>query len=186
MSIGAEFDSVLTAAQAGGEWAFAALYRDLNPRLLRYFGAHATPVAEDLAAETWLGVATHIGAFRGDEDGFRGWLFTIARRRLVQHWRDTGRRPSIPVEPDTLADRAGADDPEAASLAAVSAQEAAAAIVAALSPEQAEVVLLRLVAGLSVDQVASILGKQAGTVRVLQHRALHRLAEKFPQEALTA
>jgi RNA polymerase sigma-70 factor (ECF subfamily) len=70
-------------------------------------------------------------------------------------------------------------------LSALSAQQASAAIVACLPPDQADVVLLRLVAGLDVDQVARILGKQQGTVRVLQHRALRRLGEIFSQEALT-
>jgi RNA polymerase sigma-70 factor, ECF subfamily len=185
VSIGAEFDSVLTAAQAGGEWAFAALYRDLNPRLLRYFGAQAASMAEDLAAETWLAVARGMVSFNGNEDEFRGWLFTIARRRLIQHWRSAGRRPSSPVDPETLLQRPAADNPEATGLSSLSAQEAAAVIVASLPPDQADVVLLRLVAGLDVDRVAKILGKQNGTVRVLQHRALRRLGEVFSQEALT-
>lgn len=185
MSIGAEFDNVLMAAQAGGEWAFAALYRDLNPRLLRYFGAQSSSMAEDLAAETWLAVARGMSSFTGGEDAFRGWLFTIARRRLIQHWRSAGRRPSSPVAPETLVDRPALDDPEASGLSALSAQQASAAIVACLPPDQADVVLLRLVAGLDVDQVARILGKQQGTVRVLQHRALRRLGEIFSQEALT-
>jgi RNA polymerase sigma-70 factor (ECF subfamily) len=77
------------------------------------------------------------------------------------------------------------DDPEAAGVAAVSAQAAAAAISAALTPDQADVILLRLLAGLDVDQVARILGKRPGTVRVLQHKALRRLAGTFSIEALT-
>jgi RNA polymerase sigma-70 factor (ECF subfamily) len=185
MTIGSEFDSVLAAAQAGAEWAFAVLYRDLNPRLLRYLGARAPSAAEDVAAETWLAVARQLASFSGGEAAFRGWLFTIARRRLIQHWRDTGRRPATPVAPESLVGRAGSDDPEADALSAVSARAAAAAIAAALSPDQADVVLLRVLAGLDVDQVAEILGKRPGTVRVLQHKALRRLANRFSPEALT-
>ena len=84
-----------------------------------------------------------------------------------------------------MPDGAASDDPEAAGVAAVSAQEAAAAISAALTPDQADVILLRLLAGLDVDQVARILGKRPGTVRVLQHKALRRLAGTFSIEALT-
>jgi RNA polymerase sigma-70 factor, ECF subfamily len=185
VTIGLDFDDVLSAAQAGGEWAFTALYRDVNPPLLRYLGAQAPGAADDVAAETWLAVARQLGSFSGGEGAFRGWLFSIARRRLIQHWRDLGRRPVTPVAPDTLSERPAADDPEAAGLAVVSAQEAAAAIAAALPPDQADVVLLRVLAGLDVNQVAEILGKRPGTVRVLQHKALRRLAGRFSIEALT-
>lgn len=133
------------------------------------------------AAETWLAAARNLASF-GDETAFRGWLFTIARRRLVQHWRDSGRRPVTAVAPERLTDRRAADDPEAEGLAAVSAREAARAIAAALPPDQADVVLLRMLGGLDVDQVAGILGKRPGTVRVLQHKALRRLADRFSPE----
>jgi RNA polymerase sigma-70 factor (ECF subfamily) len=185
MTIGLEFDTVLAAAQEGGDWAFAVLYRDLNPRLVRYLGAKAPGMGDDLAAETWLAAARNLATFRGDETAFRGWLFTIARRRLVQHWRDNARRPATPSDPETLTDRPAGDDPAAEGLAAVSAREAARAIAAALPPDQADVVLLRMLAGLDVDQVAEILGKRPGTVRVLQHKALRRLAGKISPEVLT-
>ena len=138
-------------------------------------------MAEDLVAETWLAAARQLGSFAGSEGAFRGWLFTIARRRLIQHWREKGRRPATPVPPEALALVASDDDPEAAGVAVLSGREAAAAIAASLPRDQAEVVLLRLVAGLDVDQVAEVLGKRPGTVRVLQHRALRRLAAKFPE-----
>jgi RNA polymerase sigma-70 factor (ECF subfamily) len=185
MTLGEEFDEILAAARAGEEWAFAALYRDLNPRLTRYLAAQAPGVGEDLASETWLGVARQLHRFSGDERALRAWLFTIGRRRLVQHWREAGRRPSTPVSPEDLSGRPGPDDPEAAALAGVSAREAARAIAAALSPDQADVVLLRLLAGLDVDEVAGILGKRPGAVRVLQHKALRRLAGTFSLEEVT-
>src|SRR5712692_746240 len=132
MTIGSDFDSVLSAAQTGAERAFTALYRDVNPPLLRFLGPQAPSAADDLAAETWLAVARQLRAFTGGEGAFRGWLFTIARRRLIQHWRDVGRRPATPLTPEMLVDRAGPDDAEGAGLAAVSAQEAASAIAGAL------------------------------------------------------
>ena len=180
-----EFDSVLVAAQEGGDWAFAVLYRDLNPRLVRYLRAKAPGMGDDLAAETWLAAARNLGTFQGNEAAFRGWLFTIARRRLVQHWRDSARRPVVPSDPESFTDQRASDDPETEGMAALSASETARAIAAVLPSDQADVVLLRMLAGLDVDQVAEILGKRPGTVRVLQHRALRRLAEKFSPELLT-
>jgi RNA polymerase sigma-70 factor (ECF subfamily) len=185
MTIGGTFDDVLLAAQAGAEWAFAVVYRDLNPRLVRYFSARAPSHQEDLAAETWLAAARQLPTFRGDESAFRGWMFTIARRRLVQHWRDTGRRPSRPVAPETLTYLPAPDDPATEVVGATNAQAAVTAIAELLSPDQADVVLLRVLGGLEVAQVAEILGKRPGTVRVLQHKALRRLAGKLSLDALT-
>jgi RNA polymerase sigma-70 factor (ECF subfamily) len=176
----------MAAAQQGAEWAFAVLYRELNPRLLRYFAARAPGSAEDLAAETWLGAARHLGSFTGTEEGFRAWLFTIAHRRLVQHWREMKRRPPATGDLEAALDAESAPDSADAAVNAVFAQEAAKQIAAALSPDQAEVVLLRVLGGLDVDQVADILGKRPGSVRVLQHKALRRLAaENFSVEGVT-
>ena len=102
----------LRAAQAGAEWAFSLLYRDLNPRLVRYFSARVPSVAEDLCADTWLAAAGQLRSFRGGELAFRAWLFTIGRRQMIQHWRYAGRRPADPVAPEMLVDEADRSDPE--------------------------------------------------------------------------
>ena len=183
--IGDGFASVLEAAKDGAPWAFATLYRDLNPALLRFFAARAPSESEDLTSETWLHVARGLRSFDGNERELRGWVFTIAHRRLVQHWRSAARRRSEPSAPEVIAELVGPEDTEAAALDASSAVSAARAIAAALSRDQADVVILRVVAGLDVAQVARILGKREGTVRVLQHKALRRLAARFPVEALT-
>ena len=193
--IGESFPSVLDAARAGEEWAFSVLYRDLNARLLRYFAAQAPAEAEDLASETWLHAARQLHGFVGGEMSFRAWLFTIARRRLVQHWRDAGRRPRAGSGPDGtgaggggpdgIAHFAAAGDLEQAVVDAAGSAAAARMLVEVLTRDQADVVLLRVMAGLDVDQVATILGKRPGTVRVLQHKALKRLAARYPDGALT-
>jgi RNA polymerase sigma-70 factor (ECF subfamily) len=89
------------------------------------------------------------------------------------------------VAPETLTSKAGTDDTEGEAVNATTAQAAARAIAHVLSPDQADVVLLRVLAGLDVEQVAEILGKRPGTVRVLQHKVLRRLAGTFSLEALT-
>jgi RNA polymerase sigma-70 factor (ECF subfamily) len=185
MTIGPDFETVLAGAQAGAEWAFGIIYRDLNKRVIRYLSVYAPSAAEDLAADTWMAVARRLGSFNGGEDAFRAWLFTIARRQLIQHWRSSSRRPTTVFAPGTMPDRTGPDDPEAAGVANLTARDAVAAIGAALPPDQADVVLLRLVADLDVDQVAQLLGKRPGTVRALQHKALRRLAQKISTQSLT-
>ncbi len=179
MTIGPDFASVLSAAQQGGDWAVALLYRDINPALLRYLRARAPEAADDLAGDTWLTVARLLGGFQGDESAFRGWVFTIAHRQVIGHWRRTDRRRTDPVAELPPEAQYAPDDPEHVAVSAVTADEAIARITGALPPDQAEVVLLRILADLSVEQVAAVMGKRPGTVRVLQHRAVRRLAHVF-------
>jgi RNA polymerase sigma-70 factor (ECF subfamily) len=86
-----------------------------------------------------------------------------------------GRRGDV-VDAEAAKTRAARDDPEAEAMSTISG-EAALRIIAALPADQADAVLLRIVADLGTDDVASIMGKRPGTVRVLQHRALRRLAK---------
>lgn len=180
-----DFEEAWRAAQEGEEWGFVFLYRLMNPPLLRYLYAHVGGQAEDLASEVWLAVARASASFSGDEAGFRAWLFTIARRRVIQLWRERGRKPSLPVAPHELAELAGPGQVTEEAVDKLSAREVAALVTRLLPAAQAEVVLLRVVAGLDVTQVAELLGKRAGTVRVLQHKALRRLATIFSSERVT-
>jgi RNA polymerase sigma-70 factor (ECF subfamily) len=181
--IGSEFGDVLAAAQDSEEWAVAVLWRDLHPPLLRYLRGVEPGAAEDIESETWLQAARDLHRFRGNEMEFRSWLFTIARHRLLDWRRYAARRPARPVVPDQIPERPTPDD--AASTAVENLDtEAALALVATLPPDQAEVILLRVLAGLDVTQVASTLGKRPGAVRVLQHRGLRRLAERLGRPEL--
>ena len=175
-----QFEGVIGGAKTGAEWAITALYREFAPGLLRYLRAQAPADGEDLASEVWMNVAAGVGRFQGDEAAFRCWLFSIARRRLIDFRRREQRRQTMlsSLEPTVASD---AVDPEARALMA-SESEAALAHIATLPPDQAEVVLLRVVAGLDAEAVAAILGKKAGAVRVLQHRALKRLSERLVRE----
>lgn len=173
----------ISAARGGAAWAVAGLYRDLHPRLLRYLRSREPYLADDLASQVWLEVAGGLDRFEGTEDGFRAWVFTIARRRLIDARRRAGRRPTDPLLDQDFPGVSSYDDPEGTIIAAADAQAAVDRIVAVLTPEQADVVLLRVLGGLAVGQVADVLGKQPSAVRVLQHRGLRRLAQHFPPEA---
>jgi RNA polymerase sigma-70 factor, ECF subfamily len=191
-SLGDQFLGILTAAQDGGDWAVAILYRWLHPAVVSYLRGRAGDEAEDLAAETWLAVARGLRGFSGDEAAFRSWVFTIAHRRMVDHHRARARRPKTrsltpgegsggAMEDGPIAELASADDPAGEAVAAMASDEAVRRIVALLPADQAEIVLLRVVAGLPVDDVAHITGRRPGTVRVLQHRALRRLALRLDE-----
>jgi RNA polymerase sigma-70 factor, ECF subfamily len=86
---------------SGDEQAFAALWRDLQPAVLRYFRVTAGKVAEDLAADTWVSVIRSLGGFRGDERAFRSWVFTVARHRAID-W-PAGRASADHVGPGRAA-----------------------------------------------------------------------------------
>jgi RNA polymerase sigma-70 factor (ECF subfamily) len=158
---GPAFEEALESARQGSPWALGWLYRRFQPGLLRMLAVIAPHHAEDLASDVWLEVAGTLSRFSGDERAFRGWLATTARRRVIDATRRPGRRSERTVDDDT-------DELAAASFAA--------RVVSVLSPDQADVVLLRVVEGLDVEAVARALGKQPGAVRSLQHRALRRLA----------
>ncbi|HJU02569.1 MAG TPA: RNA polymerase sigma factor [Actinomycetes bacterium] len=182
--IGPEFPSVLAAAAAGDEHAFGRLWHDLHPRLLRYFAVAAPAVADDLASETWLGVVRGLDRFSGGEPAFRAWVFTIARHELLDWRRRAARRPAEDLPVNGLADQPAPDDPAADALEGFSTR-AALAEVAALPADQAEAIVLRVVAGLDVQRVAELMGKRPGTVRVLTHRGLRRLAERLDGDGPT-
>src|SRR4029453_1826727 len=176
--VGPSFRAVLAAAAAGDEAAFRVLWRDLQPGLLRYLSALAPGAGEDLASDTSLRVRAGLAPFSGDERAFRAWVFPVARHRAVDRWRRGTRRHDELVPLEALAELPAVDDPAEAALDAISTQ-AAVALLSTLPRDQAEVILLRVVAGLDVAQVATITGNGPGTVRVLAHRALRRLAQRL-------
>ena len=181
----AELPDVVRAAGRGEHWALTELFRAYQPGLLRYLRAHEAGAADDLASEVWIGAARGLAQFTGDEAAFRAWLFTIARRRLIDHRRRAARRRTVVIDADSLErviDQVSGDDPAGTVVDLLGAQGAVVELVAELTPEQAEAVLLRVVAGLPVAEVASIMRRPPGTVRVLCHRALRRLAGRLDRE----
>ena len=187
--IGEDFPAVLAAAQQGDEAAFAALWHDGQPALLRYLHVLAPDAAEDIAAETWTYVVRGLARFRGTEQNWRAWLFTTARRRVIDQTRQLMRRPATSLEalPDlTLADLPGLRSPDAADLALENlATRAAMGVIASLPPMQAEVIMLRVVAGLDTEAVAQLLGRSTGAIRIAAHRGLHRLARLLAEAGVT-
>jgi RNA polymerase sigma-70 factor, ECF subfamily len=178
-----EFAEVLAAAQKGAPWAIADLWHELHPRLLRFLRALDPVAAEDVESDTWLAAARDLSSFSGNDTQFRAWMFTIARNRLIDWRRREGRRRSVAVAPEDLVERPADDDPAITAVDVLRADAAVALVRACLPRDQAEVILLRVLGGLDVAEVAAIVGKQPGNVRVLQHRGLRRLAEQLAEES---
>jgi RNA polymerase sigma-70 factor (ECF subfamily) len=150
----------------------ASAYVSVHADLVRYLRVVVgREVAEDVASQVWVEVVAGAAGFRGDEAAFRRWVFATARRRGLDHrrrwWqRSVVLRPPGAYELDRPVTDPPVDDGEAAALAQVRQLPAA----------QAEVVLLRVLGGFSAEEVAEITGRSSGSVRVIQHRALRRLA----------
>jgi RNA polymerase sigma-70 factor, ECF subfamily len=182
--IGEEFPDALAAAQDGSEVAFAVLWRDGNPALLRYLRVIAPDAAEDVAAETWVQVVRGLAAFRGDEAAWRAWLFTTARRRALDEARRRARRPAVALDELRLAEAPSAPDAAQQAMENLGTQ-AAIALVSGLPTVQAEVIMLRVVAGLDTETVARLLDCSPGAVRVAAHRGLRRLAQTISAAGVT-
>ncbi len=174
-----KFADVLDGARRGDSRAVEQLFRELQPRLLRFLQSQESRAADDIAAEVWLTVATGISRFEGDWSDFRSWVFAIARRRLADLRRTAVRRRTDVVDVDAFARHQAGDAPEDEALENLSGQQAAALITSVLSGEQADVLLLRVLADLDVEQVASIMQRSPNWVRVTQHRAVRRLAKRL-------
>ena len=173
-----DLTAALHAAQRGDEAGFVAVYRDVQPRLLRY----ATVLvgrdsADDVTAEAWLQINRDLRGFTGDIDRFRGWSAKIVHNRAMDACRADARRP-ITLPPDEEGQEPVGDADTAASALDALSTDLALEVIAALPREQAQAVLLRAVVGLDSRTAGEVLGKRSGAVRVNAHRGLKRLARQ--------
>ena len=177
MATGLPFDDVLTAAQTGAAWAFEVLYRDLAPSVTGYLRLHGAVEPDDLASETFIGVFTGLSGFSGDEAALRGWVFTIAHRRLVDDWRRRSRRPQVSDDPGDLSDFYGGDveDDALTGLGTDTVHR----MCAELPDDQRSVLLLRILADLTIEQVAQAMGRSVGATKALQRRGLRTLRTRL-------
>lgn len=176
--LGDRFEQLLGSAQEGDEDAFAEIWRATHPMLVRYLRVRAGGDADDLASQTWLRVMEALTTFTGSEPQFRRWVVTIARNLHLDHARRQTRRPESAV--DDITELETGSHPDAAqSVEEQMSTERALRMIASLPPAQAEMVMLRVVLGLEVADVAAIVGKRPGAVRVAVHRALRTLEERL-------
>ena len=157
------------------EGTFEALYRRISPRLQGYLRAAEPAEADDLEAEVWLAIVAQLDRFVGDENGFQALVFTIARRRVADHRRRRYRRRTDLVGNDSLAGHPDADHLESDVMNALDTRAALDELDRRLPASQADVIRLRVLAGLTVDETSALLDRSPGAVRILHHRALKRL-----------
>jgi RNA polymerase sigma-70 factor, ECF subfamily len=160
--------------------AVTRVYAAYAPGLFRFFLAAVgdRPTAEDLTGDVFKSAIEGLPRFRGPVEALGGWLFSIAHHDLSDYRRRQARHLVQPL--DGLLEEAalaagGAVDPEELAIARIEGERVLAAL-RQLSPDQREVLLLRMAAGLSAPEVAAIVGKTTGAVKALQHRGVASLA----------
>lgn len=169
-----EFPTVLAAARAGAPWAYRRIFEALSGPVRGYLQGRGASEPDDLTSEVFLGAFRNLDAFEGDVEAFRSWIFTIAHRRMIDERRQLRRRPRTtqldPQKHDVETDV----DPERAVLGELEHSDLG-PLLTALRPLERDALLLRVVAGLSVEQAAAVLEVTPNHLRVLQHRALSAL-----------
>jgi RNA polymerase sigma-70 factor (ECF subfamily) len=177
---GAKPDSALvTAAHAGHAWALTRIWKQHAPAVTGYLRGHGAREPEDLTSDVFVAVFERIGKFHGDDDALRAFVFTVAHHKLVDELRRRQRRgEAATYEPaEDVRPTPSAEDTALASLATARVHR----LLGELSADQRDVMLLRVVGDLSLEQTADVLGKRVGAVKALQHRALAALRRLLEQ-----
>jgi RNA polymerase sigma factor (sigma-70 family) len=178
-----DFDAVIRAARAREPWALGHLYTTLAPAVAGFFRMQQAAEPEDLTSEVFVGVLRNLPTFHGDEAHFRSWVFTIAYRRLADEQRAAIRRP--PPRPlDEAPDPVDATD-VAADVARILATRRVRELCATLPPAQRDVLLLRLVGRLTVDEIAAVMGRSRGAIKGLQRRGLAAVTGVVDERGVT-
>lgn len=181
MAVGASFESVLQAAQEGSPWAWELLFKELAPKIRGYVAVRGAREPDDLVNETFIQIARNVGRFEGTEANFRSWVFTVAHHRLIDERRSRGRRREDATPPDDIPERDVAEDAEQLAIVRLG-EERIATLLELLTPDQRDVLALRILGQLTLEETAQATGRKLGAVSQLQRRALARLRKSIEAE----
>lgn len=175
-------DDVLPAAMAGEAWALQVIWQELSPRVLGYLRSRGASEPEDLTSEVFLAVLPRVSAVTGGAAGLRTLVFSIAHARLVDDLRRRSRRePALSYDPAQDDRSTASSEDEAVEQLGT---ERVKRLLASLAADQRDVLTLRLLGDLTVDQIAEALGKSRGAVKQLQRRGLEQLRRALSAEAV--
>jgi RNA polymerase sigma-70 factor (ECF subfamily) len=177
------FQTTIEAAKHAAPWAWSSIYNELAPAVTGYLRANGVADAEDITAEVFVRVVQDIGKFEGDEAHFRSWVFVIAHHRMVDDRRRKIRHPQTTLRLEMLEGRSrGNVEHEALDNLGTDAVEA---IINRCVPDQREVLLLRVVGGLTLAETADVIGKSLGAVKALQRRGVAAISREFAREGVS-
>ncbi len=171
-----EFVARLEAARGGDPYACRWLWDRYAGQVRAFLLTRGTPDADEVVNDVFLAAFTGVGGFVGGEPEFRAWLYRVARNKRVDAIRAHERRPTPTDTPSRLSSTHA--DAEAEAVAALVDEESR-DVLASLTPDQRDVVVLRFLADLTLEQTATALDKPVGAVKSLQHRAIDQLRKRF-------
>lgn len=169
---------LLRQCQKGDADAFAELYRANVQAIFRYI-YHRTndmQMAEDLTGDVFMRALQGMSGYRDQGKPFIAWLYRIAHARVIDHYRRVDRRP---IESDVDEEPIAITTDMDAGLLRRHAAKALREAITELTDEQQQVVILRFIEGLRLEEVAQMMGKNANAIKALQHRALKSLASRL-------
>ncbi|HEY50269.1 MAG TPA: sigma-70 family RNA polymerase sigma factor [Dehalococcoidia bacterium] len=164
-------ESLVLRAKERDEAALTQLYEENFDKIYRYIVLKIgdRTEAEDMTQQVFLKAFKSISGYRSKGSPFSSWLFRIAHNQVVDHWRKKSKRATVPLE-ETLVGSSnsnpGSDVERKMDI------ENLVAATKRLTGLQQEVVSLRFAGGLSVAQVARLMGKSEGAIKALQHSAI--------------
>ena len=182
--MGSEFPRVLRDACGGQSSAFERLYRTYSGSIVAFARARGAADPDAVANDVMLKVFQNLSSFSGDESAFVRWIFTIARNIIIDGYRMSLRRPRVAdgVEPpDRASNRPNAEEAAISQLASAEM----ASLLRRLTPDQCEVIALRLITDLSLQEVAEIVGKPVTAVKALQRRGLRALQKEILNQVVS-
>lgn len=177
---GQGLDSAVGAAKGGADWGWTALYRALAPTITGYLRAQGAPEPEDVTAEVFIQAVKGIDRFQGDGTAFRSWIFCIAHNKLVDDIRRRSRQP-VDVVADAgrnLVHPGNVEDQVMRNMADHNVQE----MFSRLTADQRNVLYLRMIGGLTLEEVAKVIGKPSSAVKALQRRGLGAIKRDMPAQ----
>lgn len=177
---GAGFAADLERARRGEALGYNALFRCHAPAVLSFVRARGVDDPDGTTNEVFLGAFRGLHRFDGDEPAFRSWVFAIARNKVVDALRHQARRP--PQADGATAEHVGGDA-ECEAMARVG-DAWVCDVLASLTEDQRDVLLLRVVSQLTIEEIATALGKPVGAVKALQRRGMRTLQRRLAEEGV--
>src|SRR5262245_35591965 len=181
---GSSWEPVIGACRLGAEWAWRQVYEDIAPSLLRYHRARGTVDPDDVVGDTFVRAVRGLPGFDGGEVEFRAWVFSISRNRAVDLARAASRRPEQPMGLEELIGAGGIGDVEDDAIRSL-ADERVREVLLELTADQRDVLLLRLLEDLTIEQIAAVMRKSPGAIKALQARGLEQIRRRISSGAVT-
>jgi len=166
--------NLLSRAKLGQEDAFASIYNLYFEKIFRFifYRVSHKEVAEDLSEEVFVKAYTKLSTIEKD-DSFEGWLYQIARNKVIDYYREKKQTVALEDVENILEYESNIID----VLELKGQQKIFLSLLKELGPDQQLVLKLKFLENLENDQIAQIMEKKEGAIRVIQHRAIIRLQE---------